>query len=59
VERTCQTEKKNLTIGNQELRNTLRALKVSAAYIHQTAVLLGAVTVLCKRWEKFRQTQQW
>jgi len=47
VKRTGQTEKRTLTIRNWQLRSTLQTLKVSAASIQQTAVLLGAVIVLC------------
>ena len=47
LNKTHQRKKKSLVHRNWEIRNTLWALKVSAAYIHLTAVLLGAVIVLC------------
>jgi hypothetical protein len=47
LEKTHQREKKSLVQHNLELRNTVRSLKVSAAYVHLTALLLGAVIFLC------------
>ena len=44
---THGTEKKSLLQCNLELRNTMRSLKVGAAYIHLTALLLGGVILLC------------
>ena len=43
LDRTHRIEKKSLVQHNQELRNTVRSLKVSAPYVHLTALLLGAV----------------
>ena len=47
LEKTYQREKKNLVQHNLERRNTVQSLKVSAAYKHLTALLLGAVILLC------------
>jgi hypothetical protein len=44
---THQREKKILIEHNLELWNTVQSLKVSAAFIHLTALLLGAVIFLC------------
>jgi hypothetical protein len=44
--KTRGTEK-SLRQRNVELRNTMRSLKVGAAYIHVTALLLGDVILLC------------
>jgi hypothetical protein len=43
MERTHQRDKKDLTQRNLELRNTVRSLRVSAACIHLSAVVLGSV----------------
>jgi len=47
LDKTYQRGKKNLVQRNLELRNSVRSLKVSAAYIHLTSLLLGAVIFLC------------
>jgi len=43
LDTTHRIEKKSLVQHNRELRNTVRSLKVSAPYVHLTALLLGAV----------------
>jgi hypothetical protein len=47
LEWTHQSEKKSLIYCNLKFRNTVQALEVDAAIIHLTAVVLGAVIILC------------
>jgi hypothetical protein len=43
LDKTHGREKKSLLERNLQLRNTMRSLNVSAAYIHLTALLLGGI----------------
>jgi uncharacterized protein HemX len=58
LERTHQRTKKSHVHRNRDHRNTLRALKVSAAYIHLTAVLLGAVIVYVSQGHNNKCTKE-
>jgi hypothetical protein len=43
LDETHQREKKSFLEHNLQMRNTVQSLKVSAAYIHLTALLLGGI----------------